>query len=314
MANLKEFSIDFVAPNSMPGHIESLIDRSYEGLLSFIEVQNEAGIGLCVLKNVNFMLGFTPDYTDAGQCSLYLLRYGAAYTVEYRAAYDEILRTQRIIPGDVCVLSIGCGTCLDKASAFFAMEQYLEFKSKELIYYGVDIARWDVDVFDEVETNFIHKGIQDVESADINSLIDIIFFPKSLSEIEECWLDDFLENMTEDDFEDRISIVASNRNSLTDNTKASNFVTKFCEKFDFNLENSIRIQKNYKTEREYSNIWSVFEHFSYPQRAIDAGSNPKSLCILEKKCNESSCEERLNRSVTLNTTLFNTVVYCLEKC
>lgn len=313
MVNLEEFNLDFDELNPMPDHIESLIDRSYEGFLSFIKVQKEAGIGLCDLKNVNFMQGFIPDYTDAGQCSLYLLRYGAAYTVEYRAAYDEIFKGQHITPGQVCILSVGCGTCLDKASAFFAMKKYSEFKDKELIYYGVDIARWDVDVFDEVETNFIHKGIQDVESADIESYIDIIFFPKSLSEIEECWLTSFLENIDQDDFEDKICIVASNRNSTADCYKSKVFTEKFCKKFKFECIKEIEIQKNYKTHESSRNIWSVFEHFSFPQYAINAGSNPKNLCSLVDVCDKTQCEDELNRNVTLKTTLFNTIIYCLER-
>ena len=313
MVSLEKFATDFGMLNPMPDHIVSLLDRSYNSLLAYRDNKIKSGDGLCDLKNVNFMKGFIPDYTDAGQCSLYLLRYGAAYTVEYRAAYDEIFKGQHIIPGHVCILSVGCGTCLDKASAFCAMKKYAQFKDKELVYYGVDIARWNVDVFDDVETSFIHKGIQNVGSADIETLVDIVFFPKSLSEIEEYWLTGFLDNMDEDDFEDKICIVASNRNSLADNAKASNFIVKFCDKFDFHTTNTISVQKNYKTDREYSNIWSIFEHFSYPQHAIDAGSNPKSLCIFEETCKESRCEEYLNWHVTLNTNLFNTIVYCLER-
>lgn len=307
--DLKKMFEKFAMEYAMGTHIERMLDHIHQEFTEYVNEQNNSNAGLCDLQNVNFMRGLTPDYTDKGQRSLYLLRYGAAYTVEYRAAYEEIFKGNHIEPGLVCVLSVGCGACLDKEPIFHTMQKYDDFKEEKLIYYGNDINMWGVDVFNTVNTTFIHKPFKDISEDDIIDNIDIIFFPKSLPEIDESELSTFVNNI-KDIFWNKLCVIASNRKSDSDFSKAEKFVTDLCKKFCFQKTKTI-IKPDYKEGTE--NIWEIFDNFQIPQAIIDKAKNPRPLCSRHLICDDDSCEDNMTRFPALKTSLFNTTIYCLER-
>jgi hypothetical protein len=284
-------------------YLEEIIEDSHNDLTNEISVLNDGKKGLCCLKNVNFNYGGQPNYRNQAEKFLYLLRYAPAYTVEYRAAFEEILKGNHIIPGDIVILSIGCGAFIDKASAYYAMKRYIIYKKYNLIYYGVDIENWGKDMCPWIKLFFINKGIEKVKSTDINKRIDIIIFPKSLSEIDEGLLNKFLGNLSNDDLENEVCIVNSNRESYNDSQKAHNFMCAFSKNFDYKVTKQIDITPSYKNHLcTQKPIWTVFEHFCFSQYAINASKDVYELCANKSEifCGDI-CRSVINRFPMLNT-------------
>lgn len=301
----------------MKDHIAGLITQQHKLLCSAIKQRSFSNIALCDLQNVNFNSGGVPNYTDAAQQSLYLLRYAPAYTVEYRLAFDKIFSGNRIATGDVNILSVGCGAAIDKASVFFAMNNTTNHFRAALRYYGVDLIDWNYDIFPEKRSNFIHKGIESVFTSDIPSCIDIVIFPKSLPEIDICLLKRFFANMDKRNFYSKLCIINSNRCAYDDNAKAAEFCKLFCDTFNYEVQDSFDIGpiKNPDTDKPLC-IWEVFpgEHFSFPQDAINTSNNISTLCVANghfETCTQ--CAGVINRTPMLTTPYFNTRVYCLGR-
>ena len=295
-------------------YMERFIGENYNELSCAIDDLNNKNTGLCCLRNVNFNCGGIPDYSDPAQRSLYLLRYGPSYITEYRAAYEEIFRFNHVIRGDIKVLSIGCGSFLDKASAHYAMKRYANFNKFDLIYYGVDIKNWGRDFFPFEKHIFINKGIARVELSEIREPIDIIIFPKSLPEIDPESLEACLSKLSEHNFENKVCIINSNRESKSDFNKAHDFMVSLSEKIGYTLYDTIVINECYGNNNKTSrNIWSVLERFSFSQKAITISREIFSACKfkISHECDDA-CNEVIDRYPVLTTGHYNTCVYCLE--
>lgn len=296
-------------------YIENFIDSQCNELECKILELNTDNKGLCCLRNVNFYSGELPDYSDRAQSSLYLLRYGPAYMVEYRAAYEEILRGKHIARGDLQILSVGCGAFIDKASAYYAMQKHDDFKNKDLIYKGVDIESWGIDVFPRCEHTFIHSGIENVLLDKFGHCIDVIIFPKSISEISDDALNKFVENISGKNFENKACIITSNRRSVSDCQKSYDFVYNFLQKTNYILKKTIVIDQSYrKSLHATTDIQSVFERFCFCKQAIYLSCNIYAQCRYkdDNECDDQ-CYTIIDRSPVEKTDLFNTTVYCVEK-
>lgn len=291
----------------MKTHIETLISRQYENLDENLQRRREMRKSCCDFKKVSFMDNISPDYKDAGQRSLYLLRYGPAYTIEYYMAYKKII-TKNYFKGIVfSIASIGCGAYIDKASAFYALQEY---GIKDMRYIGIDILDWGEDVISEVPHTFIKRDIQQLVPSNFQNSINIIMFPKSLPEISDYSLDRFLEKINMASyFQDKICVISSLRGRSCDDIERSNeFINKFCKSFGYRKQ---EIDEVNICGGRYKYIWDVYSFdFGYEEREL-----PKNICqncYNNRNCQEGS-RELINKSPMLSTEYFNTVIYYLEK-
>lgn len=184
---------------------------------------------ICSLRSFTYEDNKTPDYTHDLHKQLYYLRYASAYIIEYYLAYQQIFETNKVVPEQsITTLSIGCGAMLDLIGFDFARRQVDGYNALTPRYYGVDLVDWqchDTKIIENIK--FFNCGIEDLSPADdLRYRLDILFFPKSASEIPYSSLDAFVEKLDADDLEKKICIVNSRRGSSTTD---GNKVGKFCD-------------------------------------------------------------------------------------
>lgn len=296
----------------MKTHIETLILRQHTNLSANLNYREGAGISLCDLQHVNFNAGGSPNYTNPGQRSLYLLRYGPAYTVEYYKAYEAVLTCNHLQGANLSIVSIGCGAYIDKASAFYAVCDYnaMNNASIEMTYTGVDIANWGEDVIAGVPHKFIHKNMQILNPADFDVPINVLIFPKSLSEISQQTLDCFLQNMTPDCFQNKICIISSVSNSDGDFASSNRFCDDFCKVFSFRNIFNNRIQEiRHKTLNRCQAINEVYD-FNFCSRAKEICNTIFEKCVYNRSTFQgcSHCHRTINRQPMLWSNYFNTLL------
>ena len=139
---------------------------------------------LCVLKDVNYQHENIPDYSNAAVQLLYCLRYHFGYACEYEKMYEKIL-SQLGDKSEISVLSIGCGNGID----LWALQDAINRRNIDLKinYYGIDYIDWSnkINGRDCDNVNYVTSNINDIEdSIDDLTNIDVLIFPKSISEIQ----------------------------------------------------------------------------------------------------------------------------------
>lgn len=304
----------------MRTHIETLILQQHDNLKENLNYRATRRISCCDLKEVNFAAGGNPDYTNPGQRSLYLLRYGPAYTVEYYKAYEAVLNSGHLQSNNISIASIGCGAFIDKASANYAVLDYnIRLRSSiGVVYNGIDIADWGEDVISDISHTFIHKGIQQLLPSDFSDPINILIFPKSLPEIPQTDLQLFLQNMNASCFQDRMCIISSVRNSGDDIVSSNSFCDNFCNTFHYrNISNDFDglIQEFLdKTRQRPMKIDEVY-NFNFCSIAKHDVNTIFEQCIYSSSnyigC--SDCNRTINRAAIEWSTNFCTIIYYLEK-
>jgi hypothetical protein len=115
----------------------------------------------------------------------YILKYYAAYFCEYYELYNDFLK--RFGGKKVNIISIGCGPGIDCD----ALNRVIKDNSIdiEVKYLGIDLVDWaykpEYDGY-----SFEHKGIDQLTVSDVSN-VDLIVFPKSLTEINSTSLERF---------------------------------------------------------------------------------------------------------------------------
>jgi len=262
---------------------------------------------LCDLKSFSFKDGKLPDYFNPKHQQLFLLRYFPAYLCEYKYLYEKIYN--EAVLSDYNVLSIGCGCFLDYHGLTFASSK----SSKLIKYTGIDIIEWSYNnIFIDSNIEFHQKMIEDYqfpETVDYN----IIFFPKSISEISDEGFNIFLENLKKINFSsNRIYIISSNRDSFFkyDEVRYNRIIDVF-RYIGYNC-NKIKPTQELKKKEAFCYF---DKHFYYPDNVKNY------LNTLHEKCSEfiknnNSCYDncgKLSRSPILTTNYISFLFNVMER-
>jgi hypothetical protein len=167
---------------------------------------------LCILKTLSFLNSSTPDYSNRMIQQLYLLRYAPAYIYEYEAFYEALMDLEGST-SFLRIFSIGSGSGLDYYGAYRAIKK--KGLPPDFLYYsGIDVIDWYYRTTLNNHRYYFYK--QDVTR--LYSLpdrfINVLFFPKSISEFSNESFSRLLEVICNTAFSrEQINICASVRRS-----------------------------------------------------------------------------------------------------
>jgi len=209
--------------------IQDFIDDFLSQVLRDFKSHIEPVDSICSLKKLNYENTQTPDYRNAIMREYYLLRYFYAYFTEYYHIYRSMIRENHL-KAPLSVASIGCGAGIDYYSLNFAVPHSLE----NFTYQGFDLIDWGFRG-NNLQTDFLQTNISDISLQNIN----VLMFPKSLSEFSEDDFNTFVDNLSPQKFQDTICIVSSmmNEGGKHDIERIKILEKKLCQ-YDYQSLNS----------------------------------------------------------------------------
>lgn len=122
-------------------------------------------------------------YSDEFEQRAYLLRYFYAYYYEYR----NVIKSLSNILTELNVVSIGCGAGIDAV----ALKNASNNKNKKISYIGIDCEEWERGIIIPEDGKIkLHKVLIKEDSNNYLKDATVLFFPRSLSDIERsAWQD-----------------------------------------------------------------------------------------------------------------------------
>jgi hypothetical protein len=269
---------------------------------------------LCDLKELNFKGGHLPDYTKEIIQQLYLLRYFPAYLTEYKYLYKKIIDDTHL--ESINVLSIGCGSFIDYYGLIFAIKSNrVSSFDIPVKYIGIDVINWKYkNNFNNQNVIFIYDSIENFKfnNQDDTDDTNVLIFPKSLSELSDDLLDNFVSNISNTKFSSkRIYLISSimNIGYNTDEDKYKKIIKAF-QDIGYSC-------KNYEQPKAIKNNEALFHFdsdFYYPDDVKEYLTTLSSKCIksiLNKEDCQTNCKE-LDRWPILKTDNMSFQVNLLE--
>jgi hypothetical protein len=263
---------------------------------------------LCELKTIRFDNKSKPDYSQKIVQQLYLLRYFPAYLCEYKYLYEKVIFTNKI--DHFNILSVGCGCCIDYYSAFLALGSKVDC----LTYWGIDAIDWAYrDSLDNSNFHFVLNNICNARFSD-KPKFNLIFFPKSLSEITDDDFNLFLKKIAKPHFiSNRIFLISSimNKGYTYDSTR-------YNEVADVLRAKSF-ICSNFKSAQEIKikgGLKRLDSDFDYPDdiklAIITLNEHCKGYKENGKNCKDD-CITQLNRWPILTSTYLSFQLNLFER-
>lgn len=288
--------------NVMQQYLNDFVSRKKERIEEELCAHRTNNIPLCKLKNISFLPNYAPDYSDSLLRNVYLLRYGVAYFAEYYRLYEKIFSS--ILSGHrfYTLFSVGCGAHIDKVAAQFALKKYQLYT--QLNYVGFDCVNWA----DEVEYTAVHPcTIQCTNSLHKRIDADIVAFPKSISELDKNFLDDFADH----DFSDKFILAFSLRKgeavSFEDTLKVEYLLSRF-------VTHGYHIEYKESVTMDDSSIFKNIEAYPFVEHsdAFELVNELDTYCYLRDTCSEQ-CATLINKKPMTAPTYFHDDLYLLEK-
>ena len=183
--------------------ISKILELAYN---DFCEKVVEPG-SLCDYRNANF--DETVDYHDEAIQLIYILRYGYAYAFEYKHMYQNVMDELRLSgKKNIEIDSIGCGSGIDLWSLIEAIEG--KEKSFERIKWnGIDLVDWYYDISKTsllsapscLRNEKVHMNAAGYYEQKETISADIIFFPRSITDIDSSYLHSIYNSFSNKHFE-----------------------------------------------------------------------------------------------------------------
>jgi SAM-dependent methyltransferase len=153
--------------------ITEYVENVYKDFSDYLKSEQK----LCNLKDLHFDGGNVPNYADVHLHQYYLLRFAYGYEFTYRQMFDDLLKKfPELKTNTIQILSIGCGTGIDSMA--------LNELNSNIEYFGVDKLNWSYK-YKNSNTEYFLDDINDWLSKQSKLNIDIICFPKSISELSD---------------------------------------------------------------------------------------------------------------------------------
>ncbi|WP_294587905.1 hypothetical protein [uncultured Ruminococcus sp.] len=289
--------------------IEKYLDNIFEQLKREVNDMST----LCVLKDVNYQHENIPDYSNAAVQLLYCLRYHFGYACEYEKMYENIL-SKLDDKSEISVLSIGCGNGID----LWALQDAINRRNIDLKinYYGIDYIDWSnkINGRDCDNVNYVTSNINDIEdSIDDLTNIDVLIFPKSISEIQSSDLihiANFISRRSK-----TLYVMASYRNSdyaLDQDIDKIKELCTYLKRSGFTLSDSDP-ECYYCYEDKEKGIRSIYYDYIYPNEVIDYISKLYDKCNYYDRENNvcNICTDSLSRRpiLTLRNIAYNILTF-----
>lgn len=163
-----------------PPPIQPIIDHRLSTILSNFRRHRNSVESICMLKDVTYENGRIPDYSNELVREYYLLRYFYGYFAEYYFIFSQLFEHIHL-SDPISIASIGCGAGID----YYALKT-LKWNTT-INYCGYDIIDWG---FRNINASFELINIAEIQLQNIN----ILMFPKSLSEFSQEEFDSFFNN------------------------------------------------------------------------------------------------------------------------
>lgn len=258
----------------------------------------------CELKAIDFSSG-NPDYSVVPLQKVYLIRYYGGYLCEYRFILGQALEWLGDLPPHV--LSMGCGACIDARSLHFELLS----RGKTNVgasYSGVDVVDWHWKDFDNIcysPAKFYHGDVAGIPEGAYPH--NVLFFPKSLSDIPEEALSTMIEKLGRCLFQsNRLVVVSSIRESLPNRVADAGRFSRICRVF---------LDKGYSTEDEPEKshhypggqgvAWStIYRGYTVPDAVVNFANTLDEECPNRRKNGAAckpECSAQLRRSPIFKT-------------
>lgn len=257
----------------------------------------------CVLKNIRYDGGNIPDYSQNIVQQLYLLRYSAAYLIEYYAIFKRLIDMNFL--DEYNVLSIGSGCGLDYYGLHFALSEISQELVNNICYTGIDVINWNYK--EDIDNDFIYFLNEDITKWDELDWdeYNIIMFPKSIGEFSNEGYNKLLEVFRNSTFKnDRICLVSSVRekNEDIDVDRLNDLIKILKKEQNYScLDDNIR----YSCYKENVGLAKYYSQFKYPDEILKYITNlldrcPKYIENWFEACDEN-CATLLNKYPILKT-------------
>ena len=215
----------------------------------------------------------TKSYSEIYNQQYYLLKYFPAYFTEYYGIFDSFFKNYD--KDSINIISIGCGSGID----FYALEHYKRINniSIEINYKGLDLIDWNY----KPDFEFINQNISELDK-DIFDDIDLIIFPKILTELTSSLLTELSNKIIESNISKELYFINSyiSDNALNpDRVDGINQFEIICNTLhnnDYILENTEC--NRYMQVKEQHGLRTDFEFFIYPNEIIEYIKNLESNC------------------------------------
>ncbi len=283
----------------------------------FLEIVNSGDKSnhICKSSEVDFSNGRTPDYTSEVQQSWYKLRLTYAYAYEYKLMYKEILKD--IAKNKTCddklnILSIGCGNLVDYYAATCVLwDNALIYSNYYIDYKGIDIIDWSHKFKSRLEDNIkffqmdILEYIENIDEYDF----DVLFLPKSISELDNDAISKICEKFSTAKFEkDTVYIAIPLRveNEAVDMVKVNDIIKSLkINNYSYSSLSDVRPTENSMA------ICRLDYSFEYPQKILDDIKEEVEDCKKNAKC--QAINKCIGRSPILKDSQVNFKIYKLER-
>ncbi len=266
---------------------------------------------LCDLRNVSFESGNLPDYNNRAQALLYCLRYHFGYAFEYDYMFrEDILPLYKEYL--INILSVGCGNGID----YWAIRHAADRRPQSLLqvnYIGIDCVNWDekMESTGKDSVEYHHSYVKESKAIlDNIPRIDVLFFPKSISELDRTDLSYLADLIQEKN--NIICLAASFRNNKPEDVAKFDFLVECFERYGFSVYNG---QKNmlYQFENN-AGIRSYYNEYIYPDEAKDFLANLNGFCNERDESDNIcayECDGALSRTpiLTNSQVCFNFVIF-----
>ena len=293
----------------MPGaFITNFLNTQFASFTRRASTQEE----LCTLRAFD-PANWKPDYSNPLHREFYYLKYASAYITEYYLAYQRIFSQNFLQQArSMTVLSVGCGAMLDLVGFYYAHAQSQDYHDMRTRYYGVDILDWEcatTRITEEVETHY--DGLGQFNVSDCGYRIQIISFPKSISDIPGQDLINFANSIQDNDIMDQICVINSKRgNSRDDTIRAVSFCSTIAKRLgytvrseEFNISDTeVRFESLLPTEFVFCN--DIIQHIQ----------NLCIGCIFDNCIEYDNCSSIIQRYPMRYARNIKPEIYYLEKC
>lgn len=290
---------------------------------------------LCILSKANFKPGQLPDYKEKTHIWLYLMRYGLAYVSEYYLVFKQILGGNYLMRDKLSILSLGSGANLDGLAACIAIKD--SGIKRRFIYHGIDKVKWPIVLTVPKYFHLINKDLTEFAVSDLQkgSAINVISFPKILSEISIDNVEIFFNSGIASYLENKIILIFSNRRAansadyrdeISKSIKIVDFITS--QPFNYSVYGEFHISgkdDKYKGVHLHKLDDLPFNEKPIGQDIIKICDDPGFFCCHKDNCPKreyydsefsgytTRCRENIGRYPILKASYFDSHLYFLEK-
>ena len=288
--------------------ISTYLSAVFKHFRSYVD---ENSNDICKLSDLTYQGANQPDYEDEQVQELYILRFTFSYAFEYKSMYAEILARYQGYR-QLKILSFGCGPMTD----YWGLTEALindshGIDTDHIDYIGIDCVDWKHKFLNgfPVGYQFIKSGMTEYIRKNDISDTDILFFPKSICEIDN--IKRFCAALRRQNFsKNKITMGISLRSEKYHQTADAEYIDDVTAAFcaaGYTVSESIPFSYD-----ESKGIRALDKSFAYPDDILEYIAQLRDKCSEADTC-EWECRGSLNRKPILTAGYINYQIIVLER-